>query len=80
MSGNAAGGKLAAAKNTAKEPGFYARIGSKGGSVKGPKGFALMDYEKHRAASFKGGSTSRRRAIPTDHSPLSSDDIQTLER
>jgi general stress protein YciG len=78
MAGTIQGGKLAAVKNTAIEPGFYARIGSKGGSVKGPKGFALMDAEKHRAASFKGGSVSKRR--PTDHSPLSSDDIQTLER
>jgi general stress protein YciG len=78
MAGTLIGGQKAAAKNIAREPDFYKRIGSKGGQKTGPKGFAVMDYEKHHAASIKGGSTSRRR--PSGHSPLSSDDIQTLER
>lgn len=39
---------------------FYAKAGAIGGSRKVPKGFAMMDKEKVRAAGAKGGSISRR--------------------
>lgn len=44
MSGNTIGGKAAAATNKSKYGAdFYAKIGAKGGSVKGVKGFAIDD-------------------------------------
>ena len=60
MAGNAIGGKKAAA--TSKErhgADYFARIGAKGGSRTGKKGFAL-DIERARAAGRKGGLISKR--------------------
>lgn len=55
------GGKKAAAKNLAKDPDFYKKIGKLGGSVRGddlkvPKGFA-RDREAARRAGKIGGIT-----------------------
>jgi hypothetical protein len=47
MAGTIEGGKKSAAKIMAREPDYFKRIGSKGGKKTGPKGFALMDTEKH---------------------------------
>ena len=80
MAGTKEGAQLAKATILKRDPGFYSRIGRTGGQngVGSEKGFATMDKELHRIASSKGGSKSRR--LPTiDHSPLSSDDIRTLE-
>lgn len=57
MAGTREGG-LKAAETNKKRHGkdFY----KKAGSVKVPKGFALMSKEKHLEASSKGGSISRR--------------------
>lgn len=63
MPGTKAGGKAAAATNKAKYgKHFYREIGKIGGSREGPKGFAIMDRDKHIAASVKGGTISRRTA------------------
>ena len=61
MAGTKAGGQKAAAKNLAKDPNFYARIGRKGGSALSylPKGFAA-NPELARIAGAKGGRKSRR--------------------
>jgi len=40
MAGTKAGGKKAAAKNLAKDPNFYAKIGAKGGRNSRTGGFA----------------------------------------
>lgn len=62
MAGTIEGGKLAAATNKAKYgKNFYSNIGRIGGSKEGPKGFAVMDRDKHIAASVKGGTISRRK-------------------
>ena len=62
MSGTKHGGlKCAETNKTLYGEDWYAQIGKKGGSKKGiRKGFALMDKEKLRAISIKGGSISRR--------------------
>lgn len=61
MTGTAAGGKIAAQKNLARNPNFYKEIGRRGGLVKTPgSGFASMTTEEHKAASAKGGFISRR--------------------
>lgn len=76
MSGTRAGGAKAAAKNIAREPKFYARIGAKGGKNGKTGGFAadvecedtkclyLKEYrEAHfirQCAGYIGGLTSRR--------------------
>ena len=62
MSGTIAGGKRAAAKNIAREPGFYARIGAKGGRNGHTGGFAA-NPELARIAGKKGGEISRRRKV-----------------
>lgn len=61
MAGTVSGGKKAAAKNIAREPGFYARIGKLGGQAPSryPKGFAA-DPKLARIAGAKGGRRSRR--------------------
>ena len=69
MAGTKAGGKLAAQKNLAKDPNFYARIGAKGGAAGvGPDyrkggdkaaGFA-SNPELAREAGARGGTISRR--------------------
>ena len=69
MAGTIEGGKKAAAKNLARDPDFYARIGRKGGSVKTNGGFAsdivgddgLTGRERAAIAGAKGGKKSRRK-------------------
>lgn len=63
MAGTKAGGKKAAAKNLAKDPNFYAKIGAKGGRNSRTGGFAA-NPELARIAGAKGGSISRRRKKP----------------
>lgn len=60
MAGTKAGGQKAAAKNLAKDPNFYAKIGSKGGKMGHTGGFAA-NPELARIAGAKGGRISRRR-------------------
>ena len=60
MAGTVQGGKKAAAKNLAKDPNFYARIGAKGGQNGNTGGFAA-NPELARIAGAKGGRISRRR-------------------
>lgn len=60
MAGTKAGGLKAAAKNMAREPGFYKRIGSIGGRNGRTGGFAA-NPELARIAGAKGGRISRRR-------------------
>lgn len=59
MAGTKAGGIKAAQKNMAREPGFYARIGRKGGQNGRTGGFAA-NPELARIAGQKGGRISRR--------------------
>lgn len=60
MAGTVTGGKKAAAKNLAKDPNFYAKIGRKGGQNGKTGGFAA-NPELARIAGAKGGRISRRR-------------------
>ena len=60
MAGTKEGGKKAAAKNKAKDPDFYRRIGAKGGRNGTTGGFAA-NPELARIAGTKGGRISRRR-------------------
>ena len=60
MAGTVNGGKKAAAKNLAKDPNFYAKIGRKGGQNGKTGGFAA-NPELARIAGAKGGRISRRR-------------------
>lgn len=60
MVGTVVGGKKAAAKNLAKDPNFYKRIGSKGGK-NGHSGGFTNNPELARIAGAKGGRMSRRR-------------------
>ncbi|MDQ5931974.1 MAG: uncharacterized protein QG649_59 [Patescibacteria group bacterium] len=60
MAGTVTGGKKAAAKNLAKDPNFYAKIGAKGGKNGRTGGFAA-NPELARIAGAKGGRISRRR-------------------
>jgi len=59
MAGTKAGGKLAAAKNLARDPLFYSKIGRKGG-VNGHTGGFAANPELARIAGAKGGRISRR--------------------
>ena len=59
MAGTVEGGKKAAAKNLAKDPRFYAKIGAKGGKNGHSGGFAA-NPELARIAGKKGGTISRR--------------------
>ena len=63
MAGTVAGGKKAAAKNLAKDPDFYRRIGKVGGSNGNTGGFAAS-RELARIAGAKGGRISRRTKKP----------------
>jgi general stress protein YciG len=78
MAGTKEGGKKAAAKNEAREPGFYARIGGKGGRNGNTGGFAAyvpcngkcgldhilgMDHTIAQCAGYKGGMKSRRKYV-----------------
>lgn len=40
---------------------YWVKLGAKGGIVKVPKGFAIMDKEKVSAAGRLGGTISRRK-------------------
>ncbi len=60
MAGTKAGGKLAAAKNLARDPNFYAKIGATGGRNGRTGGFAA-NPELARIAGAKGGRISRRK-------------------
>lgn len=60
MAGTKAGGQKAAAKNLARDPFFYAKIGAKGGRNGNTGGFAA-NRELARIAGAIGGRTSRRR-------------------
>lgn len=64
MAGTVTGGKKAAAKNLAKDPNFYAKIGKKGGERGHTGGFAA-NPELARIAGAKGGRISRRRKTET---------------
>jgi len=61
MPGTVAGAAKTKAKNLAKNPNFYQEVGSKGGKVKVPKGFAKMSQMKRSAAGKKGGSVPKGR-------------------
>jgi len=61
MAGTKAGGQKAAAKNLARDPNFYAKIGAKGGTNGHTGGFAA-NPELARVAGAKGGRISRRRS------------------
>lgn len=60
MTGTKAGGQLAAKKNLAKDPDFYAKIGAKGGRNGHTGGFAA-NPQLARIAGAKGGRISRRK-------------------
>lgn len=60
MAGTVTGGKKAAAKNLARDPQFYAKIGAKGGKKSRGGGFAA-NPALARIAGAKGGRISRRR-------------------
>jgi general stress protein YciG len=70
MAGTKEGGRKAAAKNVARDPDFYAKIGSVGGKNGNTGGFAaytncncnLVSEEHHKAvcAGVVGGRKSRR--------------------
>ncbi len=61
MAGTAAGGKKAAATNKTRHGSdFYAKIGRKGGQVKGTMGGFAANPELARIAGAKGGRISRR--------------------
>ena len=71
MAGTKAGGQKAAAKNLAKDPNFYAKIGKEGGKNGRTGGFAstkksddgLTGAERARIAGAKGGRISRRKKV-----------------
>lgn len=60
MAGTKIGGQKAAAKNLARDPNFYAKIGKKGGENGNTGGFAA-NPELARIAGAKGGRISRRK-------------------
>lgn len=59
MAGNRTGALKARDKILAKDPDYYSKLGSIGGSKRLPKGFALMPHEKVQAAGRKGGALSK---------------------
>lgn len=62
MAGTKIGGQKAAAKNLAKDPNFYAKIGAKGGANGRTGGFAA-NPELARVAGAKGGRISKRKKV-----------------
>jgi general stress protein YciG len=77
MAGTKAGGQKAAAKNLAKDPSFYAKIGAKGGRNGHTGGFAA-NPDLARLAGAKGGRISRRRktaVVTADSAVKSQDDV-----
>ena len=77
MAGTRNGGLKAAAKNLAKDPSFYAKIGAKGGKNGRTGGFAA-NPELARIAGAKGGRISRRKkaVVATDDVAVQADDTQ----
>lgn len=77
MAGTRNGGLKAAAKNLAKDPSFYAKIGAKGGKNGRTGGFAA-NPELARIAGAKGGRISRRKktVVATDDVAVQADDSQ----
>lgn len=65
MAGTKLGGQKAAAKNLARDPDFYVKIGTKGGRNGKTGGFAA-NPELARIAGAKGGRKSRRRKVAED--------------
>lgn len=75
MSGTKAGGQKAAAKNLAKDPNFYAKIGAIGGANGTTGGFAAYipcdckrirnSHHKAQCAGMLGGTISRRKKAVT---------------
>lgn len=65
MAGNRQGALKAAAKNLAKDPDFYKRIGRIGGE-NGTTGGFYANPELARTAGQKGGRISRRGKAKTD--------------
>ena len=59
MAGTKAGGMKSKAKNLARDPEFYAKIGAKGGKKSRGGGFAA-NPELARIAGARGGKISRR--------------------
>lgn len=59
MAGTTNGGKVAAEKNLAKDPAFYAKIGAMGGR-KGHTGGFYANRELASRAGMKGGAISKR--------------------
>lgn len=71
MSGNYAGGKQAGLTNKKRYgDDYYARIGSKGGSVKGKKGGFAADPSLARYGGYIGGHMSRRGGTLTPEEKL----------
>lgn len=69
MSGTLEGGKKAAAKNLAKDPDFYKKMGVLGGKASGTGGFAWLakhDPERLAAIGRKGGEAPKKKRIPRD--------------
>ena len=60
MAGTKVGGRKAAAKNLARDPQFYAKIGARGGKNGHTGGFAA-NPELARVAGARGGRVSRRK-------------------
>ena len=79
MAGTRNGGLKAAAKNLAKDPSFYAKIGAKGGKNGRTGGFAA-NPELARIAGAKGGRISRRKktVVVTNDAATQTDNSQTL--
>lgn len=65
MAGTKLGGSKAAAKNLAKDPLFYHKIGAKGGKNGRTGGFA-SNRALARIAGAKGGRNSRRGKVVAD--------------
>lgn len=76
MAGTKAGGQKAAAKNLAKDPSFYAKIGAKGGRNGRTGGFAA-NPELARIAGAKGGRISRRKKAVATSATLVVADVTT---
>ena len=74
MAGTKLGGQKAAAKNLAKDPNFYAKIGAKGGRAGNTGGFAA-NPELARIAGAKGGRISRRKKVTV--TPVATDNTAT---
>jgi uncharacterized protein len=78
MAGTKAGGQKAAAKNLAKDPSFYAKIGAKGGRNGRTGGFAA-NPDLARIAGAKGGRISRRKkaavTVAADDNAVQTDDV-----